>query len=107
MGAVAALLLPMLPSIINGVGSLFKSKPKSGEDKMDTVLRMVQQIIAGMIQGKVPLPDGTTVDVQPDPQAVKGLIEGVLQQMKASGQLTEQPATGTLWILRGTVTPVQ
>ena len=85
MGALAAVLLPLIPGLIRGAEAIFSRKPKSGLDKRDSVVGALGQVVAGIIQAKVPLPDGTTVTAPVDLETLRGLVEGVFQSMKASG----------------------
>ncbi len=102
MGAIAGLLLPFLPSVINMVEALFSSKPKQGVNKMDAVVEGLRAIVAKMITSGQVTPDGKPV-VQPTDDNVKGMIELALQQMKVTGTLGNIDA-GQLYLLRGSIT---
>lgn len=106
MGALLALLLPLLPSLIQGVEKIF-TKPSSGPDRMDAVLQAIRQILA-KLQTTGTLPDGTPVPKDPvTDDALRGMIEVVLQNLKVSGQLLAPVVAGDLYVLRGTVTAIK
>lgn len=111
MGALLGLILPLVPSIVNGVESLFSKKPAAGTDKMSAALQALRALISQFIAAKVPLPDGTVPTAQPTDDALKGMIETVFQQMKTTGTLTANPATatavGNLFLVHGSVTPLK
>jgi len=98
MGALIPLLLPLLPSVINLVESLFSGKPKSGTDKMDALVSGLRAIIAKMITSGT-LVNGLPV-VQPTDDALIGLVEAKLLDMKLTGTLGNTD-TGQIWLLRG------
>lgn len=112
MGALLGLILPLVPSIVNGVESLFAKKPAAGTDKMAAVLQALRGIIEQFIAAKVPLPDGTTPTASPTDDALKGMVETVLAQMKTTGTLSADPAVpstpaGNLFIVQGLVIPLR
>lgn len=107
MGALAAVLLPFIPGIIQGVETAFKGKPKSGDSKMQTAVRMLGQVAEGMLTAGAPLPDGTQLapkSVSDD--LLKGLIEAEFARLKATGKLDEKAPSGDVFIVRGTVVPL-
>ncbi len=105
--AFAAGLIPLIPSIIQTVELWFKGKDKSGADKMPATVALLQQALTAMIAAKAPLPNGMVPTEQPSNADAQVLIQSVFDKMKASGQLGEVPAAGTLWLVRGIVTAIQ
>ena len=106
MGALVSILLPLIPSLIQGVEGIFKDKPKSGPDKIVAVSNALRQIIeqmmaAGLQVGGVPIPEKSVSD-----DLLRGAIEAVFTKLKATGQLATQPASGDLFIVRGSVVPL-
>lgn len=98
MGPLLSVLSVAAPPLINWIESLFKEKPKSGEDKMSALLQAVRAILNQAIAAKV------TVDGKPIPpttdDSLRGMLETIFQQMKTSGQLTSSPPTGNLFLVR-------
>lgn len=108
MGALLALLIPMVPGLIQDVEILFgKVKPKTGETKMSVVMQQLRAALEALKALNVPLPDGTlpaTIPVTDD--ALRLFAESWFQQLKANGQLTRPQQSGTLYLLQGSVTPL-
>ena len=112
MGAILALILPLVPSIVNGVEALFAKKPASGTDKMSAALQAIRAIVTQFLAAKVPMPDGSAPPVgAPTDDALTGMIETVLAQMKTTGTLSATPAAttqaGAIFLVQGTVTPLK
>ena len=104
--ALIALLINLIPPIIQGVELAFRTKDKSGPDKMQAVLRSVGQITETMLAAGVPLPDGTQKPEKSiDDKVVRGLAEAELARLKAAGRLTASPAA-ELFLVRGVVVPI-
>lgn len=132
MGALFAILLPLLPSLIQGIQAAFSHvkpptpapvpapipvpvpapAPDLGAAKADVVLQQLRALIEKLVAINSPLPDGTlpsTIPVTDD--ALRGLIEGIFQDLKAKDQLT--PATAAApagqWMLinANSATPIQ
>ncbi len=107
MGALAAVLIPLIPSIINGVEAAFKGVPKSGETKLQAAIRMLAQVPEAMINAKAPLPDGTQVQpLSVSDDFLKGLVQAEFQRLSATGTLGNSSAGATLFIVRGTIVPI-
>jgi hypothetical protein len=81
IAAIAALLVPFIPSAINLVEGLIK-KPSSGQDKADLVLQFLRQTLV-KLQSQGVIPAGTSVT----DDALMGLIESIFQQMTVNGQV--------------------
>lgn len=103
IGAIATLVSGLLPSIINGLEGIF-AKPKSGVEKMDAALQMVKAVTDKLVATGVVTKQPTDAPLTDD--ALRGMIEGKLAEMKASGALGADPNNAPLYILRGTVTPL-
>ena len=98
MGALLSLLIPMVPSLIAGVESIFK-KPGSGQTKMDAVLTALRGILEKFVSVQQPAPaPGTPVPplTVPTDAALESMIETVLQQMKLTGQLGAPPIVASV-----------
>lgn len=103
--ALVAALGPLLPGLIRGVESLFAAKPKSGDVKKATLIDVLRTLAGKMIDtGAVSVPAGTAA---PSDDSLATLIEAEFQKLKSDGALTPPPPTGALFIVRGTVTPIQ
>ena len=96
------ILLGLAPSIIQGIEKIFGGKAKSGSDKKDAVLQLLRTLAEKI---KISLPEFADANVTDD--ALSGAIEAILLQLKASGQLTSQPNSGSLYFVQGTVTPLK
>lgn len=119
MGALLALLVPLIPGLIQGVQQLFAHAkpvapnpatpaPDLGQAKNDAVLQSLRAMVGKLAAINAPLPDGTlpaTVPVTDD--SLRAAIETVYQQLKAGGNLQPQPAAGALWLVQGTVTALK
>jgi hypothetical protein len=117
MGALLALLLPMIPGLIQGVQAVIKAKPApapgptpappvsaAGQAKADAVLVALRAVIEKLAAINAPLPDGTLPAAVPvTDDALRAAIETIYQQMKAGGNLTPAAPTGTLWLVQGSV----
>ncbi len=110
---ILGLLLPLIPSLIQGVEKIFKKPapapgappPATGPDKLDAVTQMIRQLIAALTAAQVPLPDGKPIPPAPlTDDALHAAIETVLAQLKAAGTLDNAPAgiQSDIWIFRGT-----
>ena len=102
MGAVLALLLPAIPSLVNLAETLFAKKPKSGPDKLNAVTQTLQVLLtqlksAGLI---------STDSLMPSAEGLHGAIEAVLANQKATGQLGQPIPSGSVYIVQGIVTPL-
>lgn len=107
MGALLGILLPLLPGIIKTIETTFAGKPKSGTEKMTTLVDFVRGLITQLIAAKVPMPDGTVLTEQPTDDILRGALEAIFQNTKAAGQLTKPVTEGELFLVRGTVTPLK
>jgi hypothetical protein len=107
MGTIITALLPVIPSLINLVEGIF-SKPKSGVNKMSAVLQALRAIIEQALSAGS-LPSSGTTPAQPTDDAITGMVEAILAQMKANGTLGKQTAapTGGYFLLQGTATPLK
>ena len=113
MGALLALLLPLIPGLIQGVQTLFVKAPTPAtaapapdinQTKADAVLQALQAIIAHLKAVNAPLPDGSLpANIPVTDDALRASIETLYQQMKAADQLTPAPPTGSLWLVQGSV----
>ena len=86
VSSAVAQLIPLVPDIVKGVESLFGAK--TGDTKMQTATNMLNEAAkslaaAGKIQGV------------PDTSSLVTMIEGVVQQLKAQGQLPAPKAPAT------------
>lgn len=89
-----ALLAPFVPSIVQMVEKLF-NKSDSGSDKMAAAKAMLDQLAAHLASTKL-------IDEKPGPDALAGIIEASLSQLKASNTLTA-PTTGKIYLVRGSI----
>ncbi len=110
MGLLIPLLLPLIPGLIQTVEAIFQ-KPKSGTDKMSAVLAalrgiLTQMFAAGQVPAGVPV-DSAGKPIQPTDATMQGIIETVLAQLKASGQMTQSTPGGSLYLLQGAVTALK
>ncbi len=127
MGALFAVLLPYIPALIQGIQGIFAhakpapvpipvspapATPDLGAAKMDALTESVRAMIQKLVAINAPLPDGThpaTIPVTDD--ALRGFLESIYQQLKASGQLTPTAtaanSNATLWLVQGTVQALQ
>jgi hypothetical protein len=106
MGALLGLLLPLVPGLIQGAEAIF-AKPQSGTTKSAAVLAALRGMLGSIVAVNAPLADGklpASIPVTDD--ALAGAIEAEFQRLKATGQLAPQPAAGTLYIMRGSCTPI-
>lgn len=87
MGAILAILLPLLPHIVTGVEDLFQLISKSGKSKMSAVLKTVSTLWSEMESAGI-IPKGTPT---PSSDTLIGAIEATLANLKSSGTIT----TGT------------
>jgi hypothetical protein len=108
-------LLPLFPSLINGVELLFHKKPSSGNDKMNAFIQLIQVILSNL-EGAGVIPSGSMKNVSP--MAIQGAAETILKNMKDKGTLVVPDKDGnissvpsivpaTLYLLKGTITPLQ
>jgi hypothetical protein len=101
---MAAAAIPLALSALGTLGPLIASvatpliklaeahfAPKTGASKMETVLQAVQAFLAPLATS------GTIQQPVPSPAELQSIVEGVLGQLKATGQL---PIAGS-----GAVTP--
>src|SRR5437879_3190970 len=107
MGALIELLMPFVPALVRAAEAAFQYKPKSGADKMTAVSNALQVIAEAMLNGKVPLPDGSQIAYKSvNGDVLKGAIESVFQQLKSCGQLMQSALGNQLYLLQGCVTPL-
>jgi len=105
MGALA-LLLPLIPTLIQGVEGIFANKPKSGTDKMDAVAQALRAVFDKLVTSGV-VPGGTLTD-----DAIRGAIEAVFQQISKGGQVPIVPTSpvvvaSQLWVVESLSAPVK
>lgn len=98
-----SLILPAIPSLVQLVEKLFGAG--TGATKLDTVVQMIKQLIPN-----IKLPPGVTDGSITDDQ-IKGAIESVLSNLKASGQInsplpTAAPLGTDLYIVHGPLTKI-
>ncbi len=127
MGSIFALLLPLIPGLIQGIQGLFAhakpavpaipvspapATPDLGAAKMDALVASVKAMIDKLVSINAPLPDGVlpaTIPVTDD--ALRGFLESIYQQLKSNGQLTptatQAVPNSTLWLVQGTVQALQ
>ncbi len=102
-----SLLLMLAPKVIIGMEAAYKGLPKSGPFKLSTGIAVLGHIVESMLQAKAPLPDGTQIaEKSVSTDLLKGIIETTLANMKATGQLDGNQTTGTLYMVRGVVVPL-
>jgi hypothetical protein len=97
LATLLPLVLPMVPSIIQGVENIFGAK--KGREKKEASVEMVSVLVKKLRES------GTLTD-NTNAQDVATLIEATLQSMKASGQLQEDGKTGAgsrQVVIRGTI----
>lgn len=93
MGALA-LLLPIMPSVIQLVQSSFGHKP--GADRMKRALAALSIFLGGE----------SKIDV--DKEELQKCLQGVYDQMKANGQIAGFPsAPQRIFLVQGIVTPLE
>lgn len=94
LAAVAGLLIPHIPGLINLVEGIF-SKPKSGVSKKDAVVQAVRVIVE----------KAATTDGQPSANIsddeLSGLVESIFHQVKDN--ITKEPKLDKLYILKGSL----
>jgi hypothetical protein len=115
MGAILALLIPLIPGLIQGIEKIFvKPAPipgapvppaapvPTGTDKMDAIVQSLRAIFEKLLATGI-VPPGTAVT----DDALRGAIEAEFQRLKGTGQLTQAPALGALYLVQGNVTPIK
>lgn len=107
MGALIPLLAQLVPGLITGVETLFAGKPKSGPHKLEAVIDALRQIIERMMSAGAPLPDGTQIpEKSVSDDLLRGMIETELTRLRSTGKLSGKTVTGDLFLVRGTIAPV-
>ena len=97
---LASLLVPLGKLAIKGAESLFSKLSKSGDKKKALVGDVLAAATARLRESDaVTDADATVTDYGP-------FIEALFQQMKSAGALAEQSTEGKLYILRGSITPI-
>ncbi len=112
MGAILALLIPLIPSLIQGVEKIFvKPAPATptpnapvptGTDKQDAIVQSLRAIFDKLLATGI-VPPGTTVT----DDALRGAIEAEFQRLKGTGQLAQPTTLGALYLVQGNVTPIK
>lgn len=100
MGTALGLIIPALPGLIKLVEQRF-SRQGAGDSKKSTVLEMARSLLTKLLSDSG---QGTTN--QPTDAELSTVIETVFTQLKSTGQLTSAPATGEMFLVIGTVTPL-
>lgn len=83
IGTIISICAPLVIKLLPVIENAFKNKPKSGQEKMDTVMSMVTMFLNGLMQNG--LIDKTPLD-KASPE-IKGAIEQLLSDMKKNGTL--------------------
>lgn len=103
MGALFALLIPLLPGLIQTIEDIFKTKPKSGPtDKMPALSQAIRDLISHFILSGATLPDGSK-PVQPTDEQLLAFLEGQVQTWKQG----PAPGATNMWFVQGAVTPLR
>lgn len=107
MGALIPLLAQLVPGLIAGVETLFAGKAKSGPHKLEAVIDALRQIIERMMAAGAPLPDGTQIpEKSVSDDLLRGMIETELTRLRSTGKLNGKAPLGDLFLVRGTIAPV-
>ena len=132
MGAILAILLPLIPGLIQGVQAAFAHvkalppaahppappsptapaapvvAPSIGQTKADVVLQQIRVMVQTLAAINAPLSDGTLpASVPMTDDTLSASIETIYQQLKASQNLTPPSPTGTLFLVQGNVQPLK
>lgn len=95
-------IIEAIPSLVKLVEKAFPKQDgqKTGETKQSAALEMVKQLLKKMKDQKI-------LEDVPSDDAIRGMIDTIVSQLNATGEMTRPAPTGDLFIVRGTVTPIK